>query len=87
MNKIIAISRYLAQAMNIAYYGQEIVAALIKRTKKQRNMSATWKKNARCRCSQLQPQARSVCQQIVRHREPGLLYAGEQNYTESCRKI
>ena len=40
------IGRRLAEAMKIAYYDQEIVAALIKRTKRQRNMSVIWKKNA-----------------------------------------
>lgn len=76
MNKIITISREfgsggreigrrLAEAMKIAYYDQEIVAALIKRTKRQRNMSVIWKKNARFRCSQSQLHAHLVCQQIM----------------------
>lgn len=54
MNKIITVSREfgsggretgrrLAEAMKAAYYDQEIAAALIERTKRQRNMSVIWK--------------------------------------------
>lgn len=76
MNKIITISREfgsggreigrrLAEAMKIAYYDQEIVAALIKRTKKAEEYVHYMEKNARFRCSQSQLHAHLVCQQIM----------------------
>ncbi len=72
MNRIITISREfgsggreigrrLAEALTIAYYDQEIVTALMKRTPK----AEEYIQNARFRCSQLQRLAHLVCQQTM----------------------
>lgn len=98
MNKIITISREfgsggreigrrLAEAMKIAYYDQEIVAALIKRTKRQRNMSIIWKRTPASaapnhNCTHIWSANKLCC-----YRKSKLLYAGEQNHTGSCGKI
>ena len=99
MNKIITISREfgsggreigrrLAEAMKIAYYDQEIVAALIKRTKKAEEYVHYMEKE---RPLPLLPitTARTfgLPTNYCCYRKSKLLYAGEQNHTGSCGKI